>query len=531
MYELQRAVGLAVGLAKVGPAQREPVSHELLVRLGVLERLPSRWPDSPRLDALPWGAVTSRPPSPVLPLSLDGPWPQSPIVDPGFSPPVLQVPPDERQLHRRYNVLRYLGQVTALTPIAAAQALQGPRAVAVDDERFRELLNATSFSQFIVALDGDDREVFADELAEYPATPPSAWAKIDASVVDPGFALPGVHVAPTRTLLRWDGQRFCPLAIHFEDRPRATFSPTDGAAWELARYFVLQGLQHLLVLVFHPRLHFPGDTISAITQTVLPQGHRLARLLAPHLRFGLGLDEAVIHHRRSVLHNSQRELYTPFPLTTEGTHRGVVQGMRGVPAKAAFPAYRFDAELLDARTPYGRFRRDWRALTRAFVAEVLDDLPADDEDVCRWADAIAPWVPGFPDGEAIRRGGALVDTVTTHLTRTSVFHTADHHSYAGIPINELPWRLRVPPPNVLRPAHVELDALCSVEDYFRHRLCHAMFFAPVVLEPLSRVRYGFHRPRLRAARREFVANMDELDSRWAGSTFPASAEISAGIQY
>src|SRR6185295_240152 len=93
------------------------------------------------------------------------------------------------------------------------------------------------------------------------------------------------------------------LAIRVGDR---VFGPEDGASFELARYFVMQGAHTRLVLTDHPRLHFATDVINAVTRSVLPAGHRLHVLIEPHTVFTAGLNAAVIHSRRSVLLNSQR---------------------------------------------------------------------------------------------------------------------------------------------------------------------------------------------------------------------------------
>jgi hypothetical protein len=41
-------------------------------------------------------------------------------------------------------------------------------------------------------------------------------------------------------------------------------------------------------------------------------------------------------------------------------------------------------------------------------------------------------------------------------------------------------RIRVPSPDEQRPGEVDVAGLVSAEDFFRHVLCHRMFFAPVV---------------------------------------------------
>ncbi len=122
--------------------------------------------------------------------------------------------------------------------------------------------------------------------------------------------------------------------------------------WWLAKLFVMQGLNRLLVSIQHPNLHFPGDTINVATKAMLPPAHLICRLLAPHAKYTLGLHEAVVHHRRSVIHNSQREIFSPFPVTTSAQHAGLVLGRVGAEGNPSFPPFRFDAVRIGGHTRY-----------------------------------------------------------------------------------------------------------------------------------------------------------------------------------
>jgi len=57
--------------------------------------------------------------------------------------------------------------------------------------------------------------------------------------------------------------------------------------------------------------------------------------------------------------------------------------------------------------------------------------------------------------------------VASTITAVSVFHSADHHSFAAVPLELLPWRLRRAPPGAddLRP--LDLAELVSPEDHYR----------------------------------------------------------------
>ena len=523
--QIERGVGFVVGLTKRGPASRDPRLHDLLLRAGVLQRDPSSWEDSPILDGLPWGAERVKAPPATPPLALEGPWPQAPVFDPEMYPPVLNIDPADRKDHFLHNVTRYLGQVTRHWPAAAQRARLGPRLVPLTDERFTEILTRTSLGQFVTLdLEARDRSAFAAVLAGAP----ERHAKADFSFMPAEAALPGVHVAPTVTLFRRDADRYVPVAIRVGER---IFTPNDGPSWELARYFVLQGAQTRLVNSTHARLHFPADVISAIGRSVLPAGHVVHRLLVPHAAFTPGLHEAVIHHRRSVLHNSQRELYTPFAFTTEGIHALVVVGRNGLPGTRAYPAYRFGEELFGAHVPYGQFRQDWFDLYLQFTKEVLSGVGPDDVHVRAFADHVHTWLPSFPTGDAIFEGDTLPRALASHICTLSVYHSGDHHSYSAIPPAQLPWRIRIPSPDVQAPGSLDPSALVSAEDHFRHLLCHPMFFAPVIRRSVREVSYQFRQARARRAEENLHAGMETLDARWARSGFPSSREIACSVQY
>ena len=518
---------MLAGRLKLGPAARSPLLNRLLHKLGVLDRRPEEWAESPRLGSMRRSGPNYRdavPPA-APPPGFDGPWPQAPLVDPRFAPPVLHLDAEERGVHLRYNVSRYVGQLLRLAPGAALRSLLGRRLAPMTDATFSGIFDRTSLGQFIDPdLDEADRRSFAP----YLDGPLDRYARIDLSATSRS-GLPGVHLAPTVTLVRrGEDGRHGVVAIRIGDR---TLDPSHGAAWQLARYFVLQGAQLHLVCVVHPLLHFPGDVVNAVTRTLLPRGHVVHRLLEPHMEWTLGLHEAVVHNRRSVLHNSQRELYTPFPAPTEVLHDYVARGLEGGGGAGASEQYRFDRPQLGTHTEYGRYRRDWYEAVLELTSAVAAQVPPGDVYVERWADAIRGWLPGFPGGAEIFRGGRLAESLATYVSSVSVFHTADHHSYTRIPADHLPWRLRVPSPDVEEPRELRLRSLVSAEDHFRHLLCRAMFFEPVILSSLHDVEYGFRNPALRRAAGEFRAAMRRLDERWSGSTFPRSDEIAASLQY
>ena len=254
-------LGMLTMALKVGPAIRKSKAYPVLERLGVLQRDPTSWGVSTALRELPWGAQPFEAPPAEPPMGFDGPWPQTCGLDPRLYPAVIHIDREDAHDHLRANAARYLGQVVRLTPRFAAQALVGPRLITLDDRELAQALTNTGLGQFVSADPSTDELALFGELVR----PQANHAIVDLSFVPEVHALPGVHVAGTIVLLRRDGSEYHLVAIRVQDR---VFSPSDGPAWQLARYFVIQSAHTRLVLVTHPGLHFPADSINAITRSV-----------------------------------------------------------------------------------------------------------------------------------------------------------------------------------------------------------------------------------------------------------------------
>lgn len=309
------------------------------------------------------------------------------------------------------------------------------------------------------------------------------------------------------------------------------FEPEQSPSWELARYFALLAANYRLVLGTHGQLHFSHDIIIVLTKTMMPQGHLIHRLLKPHGRFTLGLDSGVMNHRRSVAHNDQRELFTPFAVPRETIKELFAEARVGRPESPHYPPYRYGQQIIGDHTAIGRSRGEWYRAFRDFVEELLSVVPTDDPYLAPWADELSRWVPAFPSGAEIARPGVLAHVLAIHLATISVFHTTDHHSYSQIPLQWLPFRLRATSPHLRVPDRTVLDSLVTREDYFRGYLAHRMFFKPVVIEPLSDIRYPFVDARACQAASRFHQKRERLDARWANTPFPTTERIAVGVQY
>ena len=315
-------------------------------------------------------------------------------------------------------------------------------------------------------------------------------------------------------------------------------TPDDVPTWTLAKLFVMQGAAYHLISLVHPRLHFPMDPINALTRSVLPAGHVLRRLLEPHLRFSLALNVGVRDHVRSVARNDQGEAYTPFGIDGDSIFRLFRIGYRGLPGKAAYPAYRYPMGPTKLYSGYGTYLAGYYRCVLAFTERVCATIPRGDDAVRRWADAIAAFVPGFPSGAEIFRGDNLALATATFLFTVSVAHSADHHDYAGggsaVDVRQSPLRLRVPPPRAPLQAPVPSEDTATPEDLFRYLMAWKMFFAPTTLRRLDRTRYRFDAARelaLVTAADAFLRGLRAWDQNMPCRRYAPLSALSRSIEY
>jgi hypothetical protein len=190
---------------------------------------------------------------------------------------------------------------------------------------------------------------------------------------------------------------------------------------------------------------------------------------------------------------------------------------------------------------YGEFLAAYRATIRGFVSEVIRHLGAAPVGsdalalVGLWADHIAQWVPGFPDGEKIMEGDNLVDTATTIIWNVSVAHAADHETLHAMPTDEIPFRLRVPPPASHDiPAYAQAS-LNKRWDIFQAWLTDMLFYEPHNQAWLKDVDYGFAQPELQRLNQRFREDLrateDRLRDQGRVPIFAPLDNIATSIQY
>jgi hypothetical protein len=457
------------------------------------------------------------------------PWVQpSPIHFDGLSPTVLNVPEPEIREFLNVVVTRYVKTLRRFWMRAAVYAWQHPDLTPLDDYEFARLIYASPFSRFLnPQLDDSDLVRFGPIIEKKPN---SQWFKVDLSVFTETAPLPGMYLAPSITLMekRNDSSQPVPVALWINGN---LLQPCDGDSWKLARYFVLQGAALGLVVGAHPNVHFPMDAINALSKSILPEEHLVRRLLQPHFYMQLPLNYAVLYIQRSVAHNQQDEIYTPFPCSKEGVFKIMQKFYRGIPGNSSYPSYRYPLAPTKIHSDYGVFLEAYYEAILEFVTELVAPLTQKDPDLRRWADEISAAVPGFPNADEIFSKDTLARSLTTFLWDVSVVHSADHWGYARHSINKVPLRMRVPPPDSRRQKREGSQPLVHWEDIFRHRVAWEMYFKPSTVQKLIDVKYQFTEPTQIQATSRFHSALRDIDKRMGFLGFVPLGDIASSIQY
>jgi len=393
----------------------------------------------------------------------------------------------------------------------------------LSDAAFTDLMAHGLLSKLLSALDPPDEALFADLLND---TEREYWKSDLTHMVAVRTPWPGEYVAPTIVLVSCPrnpkpGQEYDfqvhAIALYAQSQPGGPYDqkgmlrPGDGKAWQLAKYFALQGALVRINLIDHPMVHFPYDAINAITKAILPTSNRVLQLLLPHLFLGLPVDNAVLEGPSSLLNRMSDYPYSPYPASGGDIRKVFPYYWHGSPTDAesaeswaanranAFPPYSFRTVPRDLPSRYGTFLNTYYQPILRFTSAVVATIPADGKDweeICRWADNVASWIPGFPKGSEINQNSELLaKTCASIMWNGAIVHSADHWLMHELIRNNLPapYILRDQPllsatPNVepdFRPYAYLIDDVIPV------RLCDLLFFRPHNTTLLIEDNYNF----------------------------------------
>jgi hypothetical protein len=314
-----------------------------------------------------------------------------------------------------------------------------------------------------------------------------------------------------------------------------------------------------VLFVVHPALHFPMDSVNAITKTSVPMGHPLFQLFVPHSVYTLPLDNAVLESSNSVVNNNAQG--TRFdPLTANAYNLKLLfgAGYNGLSASdgqqydpVAYPRFDYmNPQLFDPvrRPDFNSFYGQWLAAYfndafLPFCRTVANYIKADASllsYVENWARYCSNHVHGFPAKTEISNMDPADDTLARVLAifiwNASVSHGGDHWSFANqITAVEKCLRIRRKPPvtrTEKRVNNADTDPgmrIFSPNDMQRAALGQYMFFQAWAIEPnLYETRYAFTEPELLKASQQFTKDLIKVNTKWCQIVEPKPGSPDSG---
>lgn len=500
-----------------------------------------------------------------------GPWPQPQPAHPfGFAPGVVHIPKNEIRHWNRTTGLRYTRTVLTYWPVAAWYAWTHRSLEPLSDEQYEEYITHSALSKFISnELNEPERSKCPQNeklryFAEFMKKEPNqSWWVSDFTLVKDlkKMTYPGVYVEPTIALFKGplvNGKRKA-VAIYFPEN-KLMLTPEDGNAWELAKYFVMQGASLRISLSAHANLHFPYDSINAITKSALPKDSVLLRLLLPHLELSLELNHNVLNSKNSPVQNPHNMPYAALPSDANGLMTLFLYGYHGMlndPSEDAqgnlifnpsYPMYEYQMEPRFFHSDYGTFLMAYYDVINGFIHKVVEQIPEKEyEDIMVWADYVKHWVPKFPAGHEIfvstnsgvkfrnyEEENILAKAISSIVWDLSIGHAADHYNYSTININHMPFCIRVPPPTSKNIPPLDRKAMVTWWDIFKHKYERQMFFVARNVTLLKDVRYNFNKPHeasLRELNEQFLKDLHKTEKSLTVFNYIPLDQIARSIQY
>lgn len=473
-----------------------------------------------------------------------GPWPQpSPVHPFGEAPAVLHLPKEERSEWNRYIGARYAWTLLTYWLPAGFYAFKHKGLDEITDAEFSRLLCFTPFSKFVrpvEAFDTQEGQPFASLITKQPDT---TFYIADFNFMESVKNDQGMYSAPTKCLLKQQkadiyGTKDI-IAIHLKQSNLLLHS-SDGNAWELAKYFVLQGANYRLVLSEHALLHFPYDCINAITKTALPKNNIVFKLIYPHLQFTLALNNTVLTSAHSPLANNQIYPFSGFVGNFDdyqGFLKDSYHGMKNEDGEydPSYKPFVFTEEPTKIYGEYDIFLRRYYNIFLDFTSKVVKHIPTSQrKNIIQWADYISKWLPKFPNGSEIFEDNKLASVLAKIMWDLSVAHAADHYSYSQIPIPKIPLRMRIQPPASKNIPAFDRNKLVRWEDTFRQCFEREMFFRAANVTLLKNVDYNFDTTKLRTLNNRFLQQLRVISSSLKAegiTTYIPLDQIACSIQY
>lgn len=474
--------------------------------------------------------------------SRTGPWPQpSPSHPMICADEVLHIPKMEELMFNQEIGLRYLKARVGYPAYAAKYAASQAGWTGIDHTRFDTIMLTTLYTRFKTRLLDEEISAMKDAFAGDPdilnEVNSGVWFKYDFTAMDMLKTIEGTYSAGTKVYIRHDDDSADANASCRIIQVNDLFVHCSDSSWGIASLYALQGAAYHVLFVVHPAIHFPMDSVNAITKTSVPMGHPLFQLFLPHSAYSLPLDNSVLESSESVVNNNAQG--TRFdPLTADAYNLKLLfgAGYNGLTSAdgpqydpGAYPRYDYMKPGYFRKDGifnsfYAKWLRSYYDVFLEFCSVVAAEVKSDDVHltyVKSWAKYCRTHVHGFPDPDEISGDNDILAKVMAIYTwNNSVSHGGDHWSFANevSPVEKC-LRIRRQPPQSrdekpVNNADPDGGQIFSPNDMQRSALCQYMFFQAWAIEPnLIDTQYAFTNPVLIVAADKFHEQLKAVNAK------------------
>jgi len=510
-----------------------------------------------------------------------GPWPQ-PNQALKLWPIVKHLNKEEKREFFWKIELRYAKNALFYRFVAKRYARKNPGLIPISDEQFCDFMCIRSYSKFMYKASHEEIREFLPGFDMNQLDASKNYFISDLYLMRHVRTANGQYMATTVCLFEQLEQnsmdKFKPVAIYVESVPaegetptKCTVYPEDGNSWALAKFYALMGCAHRIVFSLHSTLHFPMDALNAISKTILPKENLILKLLLPHLQYSLSLNLTVQTTKSSPIKNKQEYPFCGVSGTEDEIAEMFADAHKGVEGRyKAYPPFHFTMKpQSESNNEYHLFQMEYYNCIGRFVKTVVKHLTAQDkEELVLWAKYIEPFLNAhiinkqehehaghpeslktlaegllnhedfhFPTPIEMRKDDnneLLIKLLTKILWDLSVGHAGDHYDFGMMNFNQMPMRLRVPPPAERNIPDFDYAKLRTKDDVFRHRLEWKMFYIPTNVSLLHDTDYKFGTPELQKANADFLEDLRNtelgLTNKGIRNFFPLK-EIARSIQF
>lgn len=314
---------------------------------------------------------------------------------------------------------------------------------------------------------------------------------------------PGMQTAGIKVYLNADGFLPRKIVIFPSDCKEFAVCPCDKA-WDVAKMLAMRALNHIMTLGAHPLLHFPMNVIGAFAQSDLSKDNPVYHFLQPHIRFTLGINDAVLNHDNSILVN-HNNFASPFDCKMADVYQ-----LHFIPE---WKQYHFvnSSSGYPCEFQFGRMMQQYRDVLERWVKCYLKSVHLSRchwKEIKEWFEHISCHLNGWWQD---CNDKTLIAALTSIMIKVSVEHSAQHYLYSQVPSEVKPWRWRH-----RIPQHADDDVdVRNVQwrvDGFQEEIANRTFFSVNPASLLKDVKYKDECGHVIAMNyRQFKCDLEEVE--------------------